>query len=499
MLQARIGTESYSASGLESYFYQFRKHVIGIDQTFMTAYGKQGILYADWMASGRLFRPIENKLTDLYGPFVANTHTESNVTGTAMTIAYKHARDIIKNHVHADEYDVLLTGGSGMTAMVNKLQRLLGLKVPDKWRKKLLIPEEERPVIFVTHMEHHSNQLSWMETIGDVVIVDPDQHGMVDPTQLERQLQAYQNRKQKIGAFTACSNVTGVHSPYHALSRIMHQHGGLCFVDFSASAPYVDIHMHPTDPLEKLDAIYFSPHKFLGGPGTSGVLIVDSRLITSSVPDHPGGGTVLWSNPWGGKQYTPDVEAREDGGTPGFLQTIKTALCITLKEKMGTQQMQHRELEMLDILLPKLSRIDGLHVLDGHISKRKGIVSFYVENIHYNLMVRLLNDRYGIQARGGCSCAGTFGHYLFHLNQAVSKQITDKINAGDLSYKPGWARISLHPIMTNSEIEYIIHAIRDITENIKKYKQDYIYLPKQNEFHHVRSMSKPPVVQWFSW
>ncbi|MDQ0089535.1 selenocysteine lyase/cysteine desulfurase [Paenibacillus anaericanus] len=499
MLQARIGSESYCVSGLETYFYPFRKQMIGIDQTFMTAYGKKEILYADWMASGRLFRPIENKLTDVYGPFVANTHTESNVTGTTMTLAYKHARDIIKSHVHADECDVLLTGGSGMTAMVNKLQRLLGLKVPNHLREKLLLPEEERPIIFVTHMEHHSNQLSWMETIGDVVIVEPDQQGLVDPEQLERKLRGYQNRKFKIGAFTACSNVTGVQTPYHALSRKMHEYGGLCFIDFSASAPYVDINMHPAHPLEKLDAIYFSPHKFLGGPGASGVLIVDSRLISSPVPDHPGGGTVLWSNPWGGKRYNWDMESREDGGTPGFLQTIRTALCITLKEKMGTQQMQHREWEMLDILLPKLGRIHGLHVLDGHISERKGIVSFYLENIHYNLMVRLLNDRYGIQTRGGCSCAGTFGHYLFNLNQTLSKQITDTIDTGDLSYKPGWVRISLHPIMTNSEIEYIIHAIRDIMQNIEEYRKDYVYHPGNNEFHHVKSVSNPPVEQWFSW
>ncbi|MNZ59797.1 putative cysteine desulfurase [compost metagenome] len=465
----------------------------------MTAYGKQKILYADWTASGRLFRPIEQRLTDVYGPFVANTHTESNVTGSMMTAAYKHSQEIIKSHVQADEHDILMTGGSGMTAMVNKLQRLLGIKVPENMRQRLHFKQEERPVIFVTHMEHHSNHISWMETIGDVVIVEPDLEGKVNPEQLGRHLEEYRNRKFKMGAFTACSNVTGVQTPYYALSRKMHEHGGVCFIDFSASAPYVDINMHPADKLEKLDAIYFSPHKFLGGPGTSGVLIVDSRLIRSEIPDHPGGGTVLWSNPWGGRRYKKETEEREDGGTPGFLQTIKTALCITLKEKMGTQRIQLREREMLDILMPKLTHIPGLHVLDGHLTQRQGIVSFHMDHIHYNLMVRLLNDRYGIQTRGGCSCAGIFGHYVFHMNRSMSRQITDSIDTRDLSHKPGWVRISLHPMMMNHEIEYIVQAIRDIADNIEVYRKDYVYTPESNEFHHIESAPGPLAEKWFSW
>lgn len=500
MLQARIGSKSYDSRGdLESYFYPFRELTVGMEQTFMTAYGKQKMLYADWTASGRLFRPIEQRLTEVYGPFVGNTHTESNVTGSMMTAAYKYSQDIIKSHVHADEHDVLMTGGSGMTAMVNKLQRLLGIKVPEIMRLRLNLTLEERPVIFVTHMEHHSNHISWMETIGDVVIVEPDSDGRVDPEQLDKLLKGYRNRKLKIGAFTACSNVTGVQTPYHLLARKMHEHGGVCFVDFSASAPYVDINMHPAQPLEKLDAIYFSPHKFLGGPGTSGVLIVDSRLIRSRIPDHPGGGTVLWSNPWGGRRYKPEIEEREDGGTPGFLQAMKTALCIKLKEKMGIPSIRHREREMLDILMPKLSNIPGLHVLDGHLDERHGIVSFYMDHIHYNLMVRLLNDCYGIQTRGGCSCAGIFGHYVFNMNSSMSKQITDSIDGGDLSHKPGWVRISLHPVMMNYEIEYIVRAIREITDNIEAYRKEYVYIPENNEFHHIKSVPGSLSEHWFSW
>lgn len=454
-----------------------------MDQTFISPYGRKTILYADWTASGRLYRPIEQQMVEEYGPYVANTHTESNVTGSFMTKAYKMAKKIIKRHVHADQHDVLITGGSGMTAMVNKLQRLLGLRVPEKWRKRLSLTDSERPVIFVTHMEHHSNQLSWLETIGQVVVVGPDPAGRVSPVELEHELKHFESRPLKIGAFTACSNVTGIQTPYHQLAKKMHEHGGVCFVDFAASAPYVDINMHPADPLEKLDAVYFSPHKFLGGPGTSGVLVMDSRLLGASViPDHPGGGTVLWSNPWGGRHYITDVEQREDGGTPGFMQTIKTALCIKLKEEMGVPFIQAREKVLMDLLLPGLKGIAGLHVLDGKLTDRLGIASFVTEHVHYNLMARLLNDLYGIQVRGGCSCAGTYGHYLFQMDQAASQKITDKIDQGNMSLKPGWVRISLHPTMTRSEVILILRAIQDICENIKIYEKDYVYDAGRNEF-----------------
>ena len=196
-------------------------------------------------------------------------------------------------------------------------------------------------------MEHHSNQTSWLETIADVVIIEPNNKGLINYDHLNHLLDLYKDRNLKIGSFSAASNVTGIETDYHLLAKIMHDHGGYCFVDFAASAPYVDINMHPKDPLEKLDAIFFSPHKFLGGPGTAGVLIFDSRLYKLRVPDHPGGGTVDWTNPWGEHKYINDIEAREDGGTPGFLQTIKTALAVKLKEEIGTDKIRERENELL--------------------------------------------------------------------------------------------------------------------------------------------------------
>lgn len=490
MITASIGSKTYRIpNNLEQYFQLFRSHVIGMDQEFEAPFGKKKIIYADWTASGRLYRPIEQKISEVFGPYMANTHTESNITSLMMTGIYKHSRKIIKEHVNGDHHDAVILDGSGMTSVINKLQRLLGIRVHEKWKHRLNLSENERPIIFLTHMEHHSNQTSWLETVGDVVILNPDKDGRVDVQQLEQLLYQYKDRPIKIGSFTACSNVTGLQTPYHQLAKIMHQHGGVCFVDFAASAPYVRINMHPKDPLEKLDAVFFSPHKFLGGPGTSGVLVFDSRLYFNQVPDHPGGGTVTWTNPWGKHQYFKDIELREDGGTPGILQAIRTALCINLKNQMGIPNILKREKEQLDILLPQLAEIPGLHVLDGHITNRLGIVSFYMDNIHYNLMVRLLNDRYGIQVRGGCSCAGTYGHYLFEIDQKSSKDITEKINLGDLSDKPGWVRFSLHPIMTNDEINIFVKAVKEITLNINEWKKDYIYDSSSNDYffiHHKR-------------
>ncbi|WP_462411828.1 aminotransferase class V-fold PLP-dependent enzyme [Neobacillus sp. Marseille-QA0830] len=487
MITAKIGTRSFRVpEDLEAYFKAFRSQVIGIGQTFESPYGHKEIIYADWTASGRLYRPIEQKITEVFGPYMANTHTESNITSLMMTGLYHGAKQIIKEHVNADPHDVVVLDGFGMTSVMSKFQRILGLRVHERWKDQLRLTEKERPVVFITHMEHHSNQTSWLETIADVVKINPDSSGFVDIGHLEQCLSSYRDRPLKIGAFTACSNVTGIQTPYHQLARIMHQNGGICLVDFAASAPYVKINMHPKDPLERLDAVFFSPHKFLGGPGTSGVVVFDSRMYKNQVPDHPGGGTVAWTNPWGEHQYYKDIELREDGGTPGILQAIRTALCLKLKETMGIENILKREKQQTSFILRELEKFPKLHVLEGHLKDRLGIVSFYIEDIHYNLIVRLLNDRYGIQVRGGCSCAGTYGHYLLNINKEASKQITDQINQGDLSAKPGWVRFSVHPIMTNEEIKWFVHALKEITENIDHWKHDYRYDPVSNDYFFIK-------------
>ena len=282
-------------SALENYFAAFRRNVIGHQQTFESPFGEKEIIYADWTASGRAYRPIEECIQKEIMPFLANTHTETTITGTLMSKAYEAAKVIIKEHVHANGDDALVFCGSGMTGAVNKLQRILGLRMPERvidyMKKKnefILIDEDLRPVVFVTHMEHHSNQITWLETIATVEIIKSDENGNVDLEYFRSLLEQFKHRKNKIAAITGCSNVTGIQTPYHEIAKLIHEYGGLCFVDFACSAPYIDINMHPEENGAHLDAIYFSPHKFLGGPGTPGVLIFNKKIYKNIIPDQPG-------------------------------------------------------------------------------------------------------------------------------------------------------------------------------------------------------------------
>lgn len=484
---------------LEQYFEQFRKQIIGNDAFFESPYGEKKIFYFDWVAGGRLYKPIEEKIVNVFGPFVANTHTETSETGNRMTRCYHYAQHLIKKHVNAGPDDLIITAGNGMTSVVNKLQRILSLRTSNKRIKSNCVNINDRPVVFITHMEHHSNQTSWYETMADVVMIPPSDALLVDPEALRKILREYGDRKFKIGAFTACSNVTGIITPYHEMAKIMHENQGLCFIDFAASAPYVDIDMHPSDPMQKLDAIYFSPHKFLGGPGSSGVLIFDRSIYNSEVPDDPGGGTVDWTNPWGEYKYVDDIEAREDGGTPGFLQAFRASLALTLKEKMGTDKILKREAELVDLAMKGLHELPGIHILADNNAHRLGIISFYHDEIHFNLIVKLLSDRFGIQVRGGCACAGTYGHFLLEVSYARSHEITEKIDHGDLSEKPGWVRLSLHPVMTDADVYYFLSALKEIVSNHTEWKKDYIYNPKRNEFEHRSraNISNDWLQEWF--
>lgn len=497
-------------SELERYFNRYRKNIVGIDAEIETPYGIRKMIYADWIASGRLYSPIEKRMLEEIGPMVGNTHSESTSTGRAMTDAYHLAQKIVKRHVNANDNDVLLFTGTGMTSAIAKLQRILGLKIPEQavnycpfthgeYDKCRDIPNEKRPVVFLTHTEHHSNHTSWFETLADVVVLEPSTDLRVDPDVLRREIMKYKDRPLIIGSFSACSNVTGYIPPYYELAKIMHDHNGFCFVDFAASAPYVDIDMHPSESMNQLDAIFFSPHKFLGGPGSAGVLVFSKELYKNEIPDSPGGGTVKWTNRWGGYSYITDIEVKEDGGTPGFLQGIKAALAVTLKENMGTEKIHEREKELIQITFTELTKIKNLHILAGNIKERLGVFSFYVDNLHHNLLTRLMNDIFGIQLRGGCSCAGTYGHFLLDVGFKLSKEITDKIDAGDLSMKPGWIRLSLHPTMTDDELLFITDAIRLIVENAEIWKKDYIYNSRTNEYNHYKFQieNNSMIADWF--
>jgi selenocysteine lyase/cysteine desulfurase len=497
-------------SELEHYFSKYRENIIGVDAEIETPYGTRKIIYADWIASGRLYSPIEKRMLEEIGPMIGNTHSESTSTGKAMTDAYHLSQKIVKRHVNANDDDILIFTGTGMTSAIAKLQRIIGLKVPEQavnfcvynkvgYNTCKDIPNDNRPVVFITHTEHHSNHTSWFETLAEVVVLEPAADLTVNPDSLRKEIVKYKNRPLLIGSFTACSNVTGYKPPFNELARIMHEHDGYCFIDYAASAPYVEMNMHPDDKLEQLDAIFFSPHKFLGGPGSAGVLIFSKALYKNNIPDSPGGGTVKWTNRWGGYSYISDIEVKEDGGTPGFLQGIRAALSVILKEKMGIEKMRDREKELTEIAFRRLSGIKGLHILAENIYERLGVFSFYIDNIHHNLVTRLLNDRFGIQVRGGCSCAGTYGHFLLDVDFSMSKEITDRIDAGDLSMKPGWIRLSLHPTMTENELLFITEAIKLIIEYIDEWQKDYVYDRHTNEFNHCCSPDNTAAIhEWLN-
>jgi selenocysteine lyase/cysteine desulfurase len=494
---------------LEEHFAPFREKTIGRRQKIASPGAETQVVYADWTASGRGYEPIECCLQQEVLPFFANSHTQTTLTGTLMTKAYEEAKVIVKQHVGANAEDVLIFCGSGMTSAVNKLQRLLGLKMPARSTEHacagaLQVDDDARPVIFVTRMEHHSNHISWLETIATVVLIDQTEDGNVDLDHFDALLEQFKCRVLKIAAVTACSNVTGIQTPYHEIAKRIHRQGGLCFVDFACSAPYVQIDMHPADEGERLDAIYFSMHKFLGGPGTPGVLIFNGKLYHNAVPDHPGGGTILYSNPWKVRQYVDDIEAREDGGTPPLLQAIKAAMCIRLKEQMGINHILRREEELMKIVLDRLSEMERVTVLQGNVRTRLGVVSFVVAGAHHNLIVKLLNDRFGIQTRGGCSCAGTYGHALLGVEEKRSLEIRDAIISGDMFAKPGWVRVSIHPTMSDDEINFILVSIEATAFMFAEWMRDYTYDKDSNEYIHRNETKneQDQVERWFepsSW
>ena len=471
-------------SNLEHHFSKFKKHIVGDRLEHVFDNEKKTLLYADWTASGRLYQPIEDFITDRLGPYIANTHTETTLTGTTMTRAYHEAQHMIKKHVNANENDVLITAGSGMTAVVNKFQRILGLRISEPHKTVAQTAIKDKPIVIVTHMEHYSNQTSWAECCVDLHILRRGKDGLPDLDHLRDILERHKDRSLKIGSFSGCSNVTGIFTPVHEMAEIMHEYGGLCFVDYAASAPYVNIDMHPETPNQHLDAVFFSPHKFLGGPGSSGVLLFNKELYKNRIPDHPGGGTILSMNVFGQHSFLDDIETREDGGTPGFLQAIRAALSIRLKEEMGTQNIHDREEELKTIFLEKLTKNPNIIILEPDQMKRLSIISFFVKGKHHNLVVKILNDRYGIQTRGGVSCAGTYSHILLG-QESNNLEMGCKANTDDDEANTGWVRVSLHPTMSDKDVLFIADAILEVVEHADEWRKDYEFNPKTGEFNKV--------------
>jgi selenocysteine lyase/cysteine desulfurase len=444
-----------------------RSSVIGRDEVVDGPFGPRRVTYADYTASGRSLSFIEDYIRDAVLPLYANTHTESSGTGLQTTHFREEAREIIRRCVGASDDHAIVFCGSGTTGAVNKLIDVLGIRIPsnleDKYSLSDHVPADERPVIFIGPYEHHSNELPWRESVADVIPIDEDADGHVDLDHLERELVRFADRPLKIGSFSAASNVTGITTATAEVATLLHDHGALSFWDFAAAAPYVAIRMgSPEEGPDYKDAIFISPHKMIGGPGTPGLLIARRELFSNRVPAVPGGGTVAYVNP-DDHRYFDDIEHREEGGTPAIVESIRAGLVFQLKEAVGADAIRGKEESFIRRAITSWEQNANIDVLGNHEADRLSIVSFVVRHdnryLHHNFVVALLNDLFGIQSRGGCSCAGPYGHRLLGIDLDTSHEFEREVARGCEGIKPGWVRVNFNYFISEAVFEFILAAV----------------------------------------
>lgn len=464
---------------------KIRESVIGDNQAIETPFGVKPLVYADYTASGRALGFIEDIIRDQVLPNYANTHTETSYTGAMTTALREEARQTIREAVNGTDQDKVIFCGSGATSAVHKLIDILNLRLPcelkDKYQFEKAIPESERPVVFIGCYEHHSNELPWRESIADVEVVPLTEQGLFDIEALEKLIEKYQDRPLKIGSFSAASNVTGLKTDVDKISALLHRNNVLSFWDYAAASPYVAINMSDSSEIEgnsSKDAVFLSPHKFIGGPGTPGVLIVKGHVLKNKVPAMTGGGTVMYVTPED-HQYVANPERKEEGGTPAIVESIRAGLVFKLQQQVGTNVIEKREEKFVKRAISRWSKHSNIKVLGNLEAPRLSIVSFRItqddKSLHYGYVVALLNDLFGIQARGGCSCAGPYAHHLLEMDMGYSKAIEEQLANGEMVLRPGWVRVNFNYFIDENTFEYIVRAVELIAEHGAKLMPYYYF------------------------